>query len=71
MSLNLLPANKIEKQFKGIVEEVNRMPNNEKLKKFCSYVDQQWIKHSIWPPTNWSMFMQHRRTNNNAEGMTF
>ncbi|EFX81594.1 hypothetical protein DAPPUDRAFT_102058 [Daphnia pulex] len=33
------------------------------------YIDerQQLIKHSIWPPTSWTTFMQHRRTNNNAE----
>jgi hypothetical protein len=68
MSLNLLPKDKIEKRFRGIVEEVNKMENNAKMKDFCSYVDRQWIKHSIWPPATWSMFMQHRRTNNNAEG---
>ena len=57
MSLNLLPKNKIVKRFQGIVEEVNKMENNAKLKDFCSYVDRQWIKHSIWPPETWSMFM--------------
>ena len=69
MSLNLLPKDKIVKRFQGIVEEVNKMENNAKLKDFCSYVDRQWIKHSIWPPATWSMFMQHGRTNNNAEGL--
>ena len=32
MSLNLLPKDKIEKRFQGIVEEVNKMENNAKLK---------------------------------------
>ncbi len=67
MSLNLLPAEKIRKRFYVIVEEVGRM-DNALLKSFCNYVERQWIKYTIWPPTTWSMFMQHRRTKNNAEG---
>jgi hypothetical protein len=46
------------------------MRNSALLKTFCSYVERQWIKYSKWPLTSWSIFMQHRRTNNNAEGTT-
>ena len=35
---------------------------------FCSYIETTYIKSTIWPPENWSMFMQHVRTNNNVEG---
>ena len=67
MSLNLLPAEKISKQFYVIVEEVSKMHDGALLKTFCNYVERQWIKHSLWPPTTWSMFMELRRTNNNAD----
>jgi hypothetical protein len=68
LSLNLLPAEKIAKRFNVIVEEVRKMRNNVLLKSFCNYIELTWIKNTVWPPQNWSMFMQHRRTNNNAEG---
>jgi len=68
LSLNLLPAEKIEKRLNVIAEEVNRMSNSMLLKTSCNYIERTWITSTVWPPKQWSMFMQHRRTNNNAEG---
>jgi len=43
MSLNLLPADKIEKRFKAIEIEVGGMRENCLLRKFCDYVDRTWM----------------------------
>jgi hypothetical protein len=58
LSLNLLPHNKIEKRFKDIEEKV-AIIKEDKLTDFCSYVRSTWITSAIWPPKQWSMFMQH------------
>ena len=70
MSLNLMPEKKIIKRFESIVKEIDRWTartENTLLKKFSDYVQRIWISNTVWPPQSWSMFMQHRRTNNNAE----
>ncbi len=61
MNLNLLLAETISKRFYVIVKEVSKMRKKSLLKNFFSFVERQWIKHSIWPPTSWSVFMQHRQ----------
>ncbi len=63
LSLNLLPAEKISKRFYDIMSKASGL-----MMVFCVYIEKQWINHSVWPPANWSMFMQLRKTNNNAEG---
>ncbi|EFX77784.1 hypothetical protein DAPPUDRAFT_105704 [Daphnia pulex] len=44
------------------------MRDNALLKNFCNNIERTWITSTVWPPKSWSMFNQHRRTNNNAEG---
>ncbi len=68
LSLNLLPSERIEKRFRAIVAEVEKLEEKKLLQCFCAYVERNWILSTVWPPSTWSMFMQHRRTNNNAEG---
>lgn len=63
MSLHLMPHEKIEKRFKSIQRTCRG-----KMKKFCSYIDRNWIKSNTWPPVNWSVFRQDDRTNNDVEG---
>ncbi|EFX71017.1 hypothetical protein DAPPUDRAFT_256316 [Daphnia pulex] len=65
---NLLPGKKSKKKFNATVEEVSKMRDNALLKNFCSYIERTWITSTVWPPKSWSMFNEHRRTNNNAEG---
>ena len=50
MSLHLMPHEKIEKRFKSIQRTCRG-----KMKKFCSYIDRNWIKSNTWPPVNWSV----------------
>jgi hypothetical protein len=64
----LLPAEKIRKPFDKIKEQIEMEEDLHDLLSFCIYVENTWINSSIWPPENWSMFMQMRRTNNHVEG---
>ena len=68
LSLNLLPAEKIRKRFADIKEQVQKLPDMTLLNEFCLYVENTWINSTVWPPENWSMYKQMRRTNNNVEG---
>ncbi len=63
LSLNLMPAEKIPSLFYVIMSNATGL-----LRRFCLYIEKTWINHSVWPPSAWSMFMQLRRNNNNAEG---
>ena len=38
------------------------------VKKFVSYMRDNWIVSKIWPPAKWCVFNQPIRTNNDAEG---
>ena len=40
----------------------------EPLQKFVSYIEENWICSTVWPPKCWSVFMQSIRTNNDIEG---
>jgi hypothetical protein len=64
MSLYLLPADKIRKKFYSIASKAT----NNLMLLFCNYIETTYIKNTIWPLENWSMFMQHVRTYNNVEG---
>jgi hypothetical protein len=35
---------------------------------FFYYVENNYINSTVWPPSNWSMHMQHMRTNKHVEG---
>ncbi|EFX75957.1 hypothetical protein DAPPUDRAFT_249508 [Daphnia pulex] len=63
LSLYLLPEDKIAKRFQQIEAAANGL-----MLRFCNYIDTTYIKSTVWPPQNWSMFNQHERTNNNVEG---
>jgi hypothetical protein len=63
LSLHLLPAEKIVKQFQNIKDGASGL-----MLKFCCYVEDNYIKSTVWTPSNWSMHGQHIRTNNHVEG---
>ncbi len=63
LSLHLLPAEKIVKQFQNIKDGASGL-----MLKFCCYVEENYIKSTLWTPSNWSMHGQHIRTNNHVGG---
>jgi hypothetical protein len=72
LCLHLLPPEKIPKVFailKKAAIKMNHLGDKHKaLKSFFAYMENTWIKGSVWPPSKWSVFMQPIRTNNDAEG---
>jgi hypothetical protein len=41
---------------------------DDRLRRFCDYVESQWLDSTIWPPHCLSVFQQVHRTNNECEG---
>jgi hypothetical protein len=35
---------------------------------FCTYINNNYINSTVWPPSHWVLFMQNIRANNNVEG---
>jgi hypothetical protein len=77
LSLHLLPPEKIQKMFHYLQEQIlhlfetdlkDKKTEKTLLKCFLSYVDNNWIVGSVWPPIKWSVFNQPITTNNDAEG---
>ena len=77
LSLHLLPPEKIPKIFHNLQEQIlhlfetdlkDKKTDKTLLKRFLSYVDNNWIVSSVWPPIKWPVFNQPIRTNNDAEG---
>jgi hypothetical protein len=63
LSLHLLPTEKIVKQFQNIKDGASGL-----MLSFFYYVENNYINSTVWPPSNWSMHMQHMRTNKHVEG---
>jgi len=59
MSLPFFPAADIPSAF----ETLRSRASNDKLMKLVSYMDRQWIHHSVWSAETWSVY----RTNNDCE----
>ena len=38
------------------------------LQQFVSYIEENWIRSTVWPPKCLSVFMQSSRPNNDIEG---
>ena len=64
MALPFLPAEKIKMRF----YRLQRRATTENLKKYTSYVEDNWITSKIFPPTTWSVYLEAVRTNNDLEG---
>ena len=64
MALPFLPAEHISPAFELLKEQAT----TEKLKELVDYIDNTWIKSTVWPMESWSVFQQSVRTNNDVEG---
>ena len=40
----------------------------EPLQQFVTYIEENWLRSTVWPPKCWSVFMQSIRTKNDIEG---
>ncbi len=64
MALPFLPPRKIEPMF----NELKLQVQDPTLCKLLQYMKHQWIESQVFPPSNWSIYDQAIRTNNDIEG---
>ena len=64
MALPFLPHETIAPTFESLKQEATTEP----LQQFVSYIEENWIRSTVWPPKCFSVFMQSIRTNNDIEG---
>ena len=64
MALPFLPHETIAATFDNLKPEAITEP----LQQLVSYIEENWIRSTVWPPKCWSVFMQSIRTNNDIEG---
>ena len=65
MALPLIPHEHIEPSFR----ELQAKAGTEKLRELCDYVEGTWVGDTCqWQPSEWSVYKQPIRTNNDVEG---
>ena len=64
MALPFLPHREIRPMFQLLRRQAQTQP----LQDLVSYINRQWIKSTVFPPKNWSVYRQPVRTNNDIEG---
>ena len=64
MALPFLPAEKIQGRFNRLQQQAT----TEGLRKFASYVADNWVTSHTFPPATWSVYKETVRTNNDLEG---
>ena len=64
MALPFLPHETVAATFDSLKPEAKTEP----LQQFISYIEENWIRSTVWPSKCWSVFMQSVRTNNDIEG---
>lgn len=64
MALPFLPSPDIPAAFQTLKERANTEP----LQSLVGYIDRQWMNHSVFHPSAWTVYRQAVRTNNDVEG---
>ena len=64
MALPFLPEHEIPPMFENLSQQVQ----DPALCNLVTYIKDRWIESQIFPPTNWSIYKQAIRTNNDIEG---
>ena len=64
MALPFLPAESIYPMFCSLKSTVRSGP----YANLMEYIDQTWMKSSVWPIESWCVFKRTVRTNNDCEG---
>ncbi|XP_063441920.1 uncharacterized protein LOC134722239 [Mytilus trossulus] len=63
MALPFLPADHIRPAFRRLKDL-----QTDPLQRLVTYVEDTWIKSTVWPVESWTVFSQPTRTNNDVEG---
>ena len=64
LALPMLPQEHIQPVFDYLCEAAVTEP----LHELVDYINRNWIRSNIFPPSTWSAFFQSVRTNNDTEG---
>ena len=64
MALPFLPRREIRPMF----QLLRRQAETQLLQDLVSFINNQWIESTVFPPKNWSVYLQPVRTNNDLEG---
>ncbi|XP_052802936.1 uncharacterized protein LOC128233092 [Mya arenaria] len=66
LALPFLPGQHIERAFIKLKDRAEGSSNQ--MKELFTYVEDQWMESSLWSTTEWSVYRQTIRTNNDTEG---
>ena len=64
MALPFLPRREVRPMFHLLC----RQAQTQSLQNLVSYINNQWIESTVFPPKRWSVFRQPVRINNDLEG---
>jgi hypothetical protein len=64
LALPLLPQEHIE----GAFRLLRTQNEDDRLSQLYDYIHQTWMSSTVWAVSEWSVFMQPVRTNNDVEG---
>ena len=64
MALPFLPEGEILPAF----ARLRNRAANDQMEELVSYIDRQWVSSATFPPSDWSVYGQSVRTNNDLEG---
>ena len=65
LALPFLPADAIVDAVTALQHEAR---HHNLLTQHLTYIEQNWVQSSVWPPSAWSVYRQPVRTNNDVEG---
>ncbi|XP_052787549.1 uncharacterized protein LOC128241241 [Mya arenaria] len=66
LALPFLPGQHIERAFIKLKDRAEG--SSDQMKELFTYVEDQWMESSLWSTTEWSVYRQTIRTNNDTEG---
>ena len=64
MALPFLPEGEISPAF----ARLRNRAASDQMEELMAYIDRQWVSSTIFPPSDWSVYGQSVRTNNDLEG---
>ncbi|KAH3774036.1 hypothetical protein DPMN_175407 [Dreissena polymorpha] len=66
LALPFLPGPHIPRAFDCLLDKAEG--NTAQMRPLFEYVENQWIESTLWSESEWSVYKQTVRTNNDTEG---
>lgn len=69
-SLALLPINKIDSAYESIKLQLEKFDQQNEINALLIYFEKTWLNpDSLYPKHLWNKYREHKRTNNDPEGI--